>query len=177
MLHRNNVLLYELAERGHNLTILSVDMPRRNEKVPQNVSYIHLERAYEVLEGESDISSFINIGAYDTVPATYQYGLKQAEFIVASKGFKQLLDYPVDFKFDLIINDYSLGPHLLGFVHKFGYPPVIGITAFLNVPIVLDFMSNSYFPALVPYYSTLYSTNMSFLQRFDNTIIFAFDTL
>lgn len=157
------MLLYELAERGHNLTILSVDMPRANEKVPKNVSFIHLERAYEALEGETDLNSFINIGAYDTVPATYQYGVKQAEFD--------------DFKFDLIINDYSLGPHLLGFVHKFRYPPVIGITAFLNVPIVLDFMSNSYFPALVPYYSTLYNPNMTFLQRFDNTLIFAFDTL
>lgn len=175
--YRNSVLLYELAERGHNLTILSVDLPRPNDKVPANVSYIYLEGAYDVHVGQNDINSFIGIGSYETIPIIYNFGVKTAELVAKSKGLQQLLDYPDDFKFDVIINDYTLGPYLLGFAHKFRYPPVIGITAFHNKPIVLDFMSNSYFPALIPYYSTLYNPKMSFLERFDNTLVFALDTM
>ncbi|XP_060653812.1 UDP-glucosyltransferase 2-like [Drosophila nasuta] len=176
----NSVLLYELAERGHNLTILSVNLPRANDKVPANVTYIYLERAYDFYTDDNDkidINSFIGIGSYETIPILYKFGIKTAEFITLSKGLQQLLDYPDDFKFDVIINDYTMGPYLLGFVHKFNYPPVIGITAFHNKPLVLDFMSNSYFPALIPYYSTLYTPKMNFFQRFDNTLIFALDTI
>ncbi|XP_064545919.1 UDP-glucosyltransferase 2-like [Drosophila montana] len=176
----NSVLLYELAERGHNMTILSVNLPRPEDKVPANVSYIYLERAYDVYKESGDkvdINSFIGIGNYETITKTYDFGLKTAKYIAASQGLLQLLDYPDEFKFDLIINDYTLGPYLLGFAHKFRYPPIIGVTAFHNAPITLDFMSNHYFPALTPYYSTLYNHKMSFLERFDNTLVFAADTI
>ncbi|TDG48482.1 hypothetical protein AWZ03_005026 [Drosophila navojoa] len=177
----NSVLLYELAERGHNLTILSVDLPRADDKVPANVSYIHLERAYDFYDAEGadkvDINAFIGIGDYVTIPIHYDFGVKTAKSIAASQGMLQLLNYPPEFEFDVIINDYTLGPYLLGFAHRFRYPPIIGITAFHNAPITLDFMSNHYFPALVPYFSTLYNASMSFLQRLDNTLIFAADTI
>ncbi|XP_017843720.2 UDP-glucuronosyltransferase 2C1 [Drosophila busckii] len=175
----NSVLLHELAERGHNLTILSVNLPRSTDKVPANVSYIYLERAYDFYKEQDDttINDLIGINSYETIKQLYDFGLKTAKYITKSRGLKQLLDYPADFKFDLIINDYTLGPYLLGFAHKFKYPPIMGMTAFHNAPITLDFISNHYFPALVPYYSTLYSPQMSFWQRLDNTLIFAADTI
>lgn len=174
------MLLYELAERGHNMTILSVNLPRPEDRVPGNVSYIYLERAYDFYKESGDkvdINSFIGIGDYETITQTYDFGLKTAKYIAASQGLLQLLDYPDEFQFDLIINDYTLGPYLLGFAHKFRYPPIIGVTAFHNAPITLDFMSNHYFPALTPYFSTLYNQKMSFLERLDNTLIFAADTM
>ncbi|KAH8302416.1 hypothetical protein KR044_006370, partial [Drosophila immigrans] len=178
--HRNSVLLYELAERGHNLTILSVNLPRANDKVPQNVTYIYLERAYDIykeFKDNTDFRAFVGMSAYKTIPINYYFSVKTVEFIALSKGMQQLLDYPDDFKFDAVIHDYTMGPHLMGFVHKFNYPPVIGMTAFHNAPISMDFMSNSYFPALIPYYTTLYKPKMNFFQRFDNTLVFALDTL
>jgi glucuronosyltransferase len=36
-----------------------------------------------------------------------------------------LLAYPEDFKFDLVISDYSVGPCLLGVIKHFNYPPVV----------------------------------------------------
>ncbi|KAM8709829.1 hypothetical protein ACLKA7_016606 [Drosophila subpalustris] len=176
----NSVLLHELAERGHNLTILSVNLPRPSDKVPANVTYIYLERAYDSYTDENDkidINHYIGISSYAAIPITYKFGVKTAEYITLSKGLQQLLDYPDDFKFDVIINDYTLGPYLMGFVHKFRYPPVIGITAFHNTPVGLDFMSHSYFPALIPHYSTVYNPKMNFFERFDNTLIFALETL
>ncbi|XP_034482592.1 UDP-glucuronosyltransferase 2B15-like [Drosophila innubila] len=176
----NSVLLYELAERGHNLTILSVNLPRPNDKVPANVTYIYLERAYDFYTDDKDkidINFFIGISSYATIPLMYKFGVKTAEYITVSKGLQQLLDYPDEFKFDVIINDCTMGPYLMGFVHKFRYPPVIGMTALSNNPVSIDFMSNSYFPALIPYFSTLYKPKMNFFERFDNTLIFALDTL
>ncbi|KAH8302417.1 hypothetical protein KR044_006371 [Drosophila immigrans] len=111
-------------------------------------------------KNKMDINSFIGAGSYETFHVHNIYGIRTAEFIALSKGMQQLLDYPDDFKFDVIINDYTMGPYLLGFVHKFNYPPVVGITAFHNTPLVLDFMSNSYFPALIPYYSTMYNSKL-----------------
>ncbi|XP_030378353.1 UDP-glucuronosyltransferase 3A1-like [Scaptodrosophila lebanonensis] len=179
----NSVLLHELATRGHNLTILSVDVPRPNEQVPDNVTYIHLERAYDMYkqrgEGGSNesITSFIGLGGFESIRPFYKFGLETARHIAKSNGMQQLLNYPDDFHFDLIVNDYTMGPYLLGFVHKFRYPPILGMSAFHNPPITMDFMSNTYLPALTPFHSTSYSPQMNFFQRLHNTLIFAADTI
>ncbi|XP_043071448.1 uncharacterized protein LOC122322604 [Drosophila grimshawi] len=51
------------------------------------------------------------------------------------------------------------------------------MTAFSNLPITLDFMSNHYFSALICYFSTQYNPKMSFLQCSDNTLMFALDAV
>ncbi|XP_030372776.1 UDP-glucuronosyltransferase 2B7-like [Scaptodrosophila lebanonensis] len=174
----NSVLLHELARRGHNLTILSVDLPRDDDPVPANVSYIYLERAYDMyndVEDKMTIEYIVNANSFQNIARTYEYGLRTAKLIAASQGMQQLLDYPADFHFDLIINDYTLGPYMLGFAHRFRYPPIVGISAYQNPHTTLDFMSNTYSPALTPYQWTAYSENMNFLQRLHNTLIFAAD--
>lgn len=185
ILYRNSALLHALAEKGHNLTILSVDLPRSHENVPANAHYIHLEKAYDVYkedevnntETEVDLSAYIDIAPLKALPMFYDYSWKTVSLMFQSKGLQQLLSYPRDFKFDLIICDYSNGPYLLAFAHYFNKPPIIGISAFHNPPITLDFMSNHYFPAYVPFHSTSYSPKMNFWQRFHNTLIFALDIM
>lgn len=168
----NSVLMHRLAELGHNVTILSVDLPRPNQKLPPNLHYIHLETAYAVTAG----ASFINMGVFEFIPIYYGRKLVQMERILASKGMQTLLNYPDDFKFDVILYDYIIGPYLLGFVHKFNYPPLIGLSAFHNPPITMDLMSNHYFPAYIPYHSTTYSPVMNFWERLENTLILIADT-
>lgn len=90
---------------------------------------------------------------------------------------KQLLDYPDDFQFDLVLTDYTLGPMLLGFVHKFKYPPLIGMSAYLNPPNTIDGMSNHIFPAYIPFLTTKYTGDMNFFQRFENTLLFMYDVM
>lgn len=164
--------MHRLAELGHNVTILSVDLPRSNEKVPPNVHYIHLEEGYSV----TGVTNYIGMGVFEFIPIYYGRKLAAMECILKSKGMQTLLDYPDGFNFDLILYDYIIGPYLLGFVHKFNYPPLIGMSAFHNPPITLDLMSNHYFPAYIPYHSTTYSPVMDFWQRLENTLIFIADT-
>ena len=49
-----------------------------------------------------------------------------------SKGFQQILNYPANFNFDLVIYDYTFATCLLGLLPKFNYPPLVGISAFSN---------------------------------------------
>lgn len=53
--------------------------------------------------------------------------------VLQSQGLDTLLGYPSDFKFDLVIYDFIFGPCLIPFLHKFKYPPLIGVSAF-NIP-------------------------------------------
>lgn len=50
--------------------------------------------------------------------------------ILNSNGLDVILNYPDNFKFDAIIYDFTCGPCLLLFVHKFKNPPLIAVSAF-----------------------------------------------
>lgn len=125
----NRALINGLAAQGHNITVASADV---DNKAPKNVHYYHLEEAYPLLEktfalAEEDDSIFGGI------KIIYDWCHVAAEGIAQSKGFKALLSYPDNFKFDLVINDYTCGSFLLGFLEKFNNPPLIAVTAF-NYP-------------------------------------------
>ncbi|XP_055910229.1 UDP-glucosyltransferase 2-like [Eupeodes corollae] len=174
----NSALTHTLAEQGHNVTVLSVDLPKPSEKLPSNLHYIHLEEGYSIYSGDIkiDLKDYFGISPLQQIPLFYDTCDTLNQYIVKSKGLHTLLNYPDDFKFDLVLNDYTMGPLLLGFMHKFKYPPLIGMSAFLNPPITIDQMSHHYFPAYIPYHSTMYSPEMSFWQRLENTLIFIGDT-
>lgn len=106
-----------------------------------------------------------------------EYALTIAKGVVKSVGYETLMNYPNNFKFDLILVDYTMGPHLLGFVHRFNYPPLIGMTAFLNSPNTIDLIGHHFFSGYIPHWSTTYDTNMTFWERFENTFIHLFDCL
>ncbi|XP_055915056.1 UDP-glycosyltransferase UGT5-like [Eupeodes corollae] len=174
----NSVLMHRLAELGHNVTILSVDVPKPNDKIPPNVTYIHMEKGYSIYkEGDAkvDINDFIKAGPFKGIKVFNDAIITLVDLLCSSKGLQTLLNYPDDFKFDLVIHDYSNGPVLLGFLHKFNYPPAIGVSAFHNPPITLDFMSNHYFPAYIPFHGTTFKTEMTFWERLENTLLIAYD--
>lgn len=172
----NKALMHELANKGHNLTILSADIELK-EKLPRNVHYIHLEKSYDSLKQGLDIDAIIGAMGLNAVPQLYNWGLLSAVGTVESDGWKTLMNYPNDFKFDLVIYDFTLGHLVLGFVHKFNYPPLVGITAFLNNPLTIDLIGHPLFPAYVPHWSTVYDINMNFFQRIHNTVIYIYDVM
>lgn len=97
--------------------------------------------------------------------------------MVETEGFKTLLNYPDNFKFDTILYDYTCGPCLLPFLHKFGYPPLIGVTAFNNPPSTTDLVGGHLFYAYNPFYSLYLDSDMSFLERAYNGFIYTLDYL
>lgn len=178
--HFNSALMHELGRRGHNVTILSVDVPKPTESIP-NVHYIHLENVYEHLYGNSteslDITDYFGMYGVAGVPMYYQFADETIPGVYTSKGFFELLNYPDNFKFDLVIYDYSIGSFLLGFLEKFDYPPLVGVSPFLNPPITVDYSGCHMFPSYIPHWLTVYDVNMNFLERFENTIVYYWDFL
>lgn len=61
------------------------------------------------------------------------YFTRSTELILQSRGVQTLLDYPKDFKFDLVLRDWLISPALNGFLHRFNYPPTIAITAYGSI--------------------------------------------
>lgn len=84
-----------------------------------------------------------------------------------------ILNYPNNFKFDVVIHDFTSGPCLLFLLQKFNNPPLVSATAFLNPPYTTDVVGGHKHVAYVPYYNVNYDTDMCFSQRVFNMILFA----
>lgn len=95
--------------------------------------------------------------------------LTMCDALLSSKGFDTLMSYPTDtFKVDLLLVDVTIGPCWAGFMHKFKYPPVVGLTAFAVPGHVYEYMDGHRQPAYIPHQMVEYSDNMNFMERFTN---------
>lgn len=95
-----------------------------------------------------------------------------------SKGFAQLMAYPDDFKFDLVINDYTMSPCMVAVLPKFKYPSQIGISAFSNPPYTADIIGGDRLGLTSkPYYTLNYDKNMNIFQRLNNGFLNFWDAL
>ncbi|XP_052860224.1 UDP-glycosyltransferase UGT5-like, partial [Anopheles cruzii] len=166
-----------LAAMHHNLTVLSVNV---DPAPPPNVTYIHLENSYNTLYGngtaaKNDILKRSNEMAIDATISFYRFGLLGCEGASTSKGLKQLLQYPDDFRFELIIYDFTCGPCTLGFLHKFHYPPLVSVTGFGVPQFTPQLVGGHKEASYVPHFTQLTDRPMPFGQRFLNSLIHTFD--
>lgn len=176
----NSAIMHELGRRGHNVTVLSVDVPKPGEKVPANVHYIHLENAYKNMypnEPTRGVNDLIGKQGLSGVKIFYEFLHRIGPEIYTSKGFHTLLSYPDDFKFDVVLYDYSKGPFLLGFLEKFNHPPLIGVTPFNNPPITSDLVGNHMFPGYIPHFMTIYDVDMKITERIHNTLVYYYELM
>lgn len=173
--HRHVALVNALAERGHNVTVLSTNVDPRP---PHNVTYVHMEGVYDLFykEHDTNLVHLHNETATDSIHTLWDFGLLSCEGCLRSNGVRSLLAYPETFRFDLILYDYTLGPCLLGFLHKFKYPPVVGVTAF-NIPTyTAEILGGHNYYAYVPFFALDYDPQaMSFWQRAANIYLHTYD--
>lgn len=87
--------------------------------------------------------------------------------VIESVGFRQLLNYPNN-TFDLIIHDFTGGPCLVPFVHKFNYVPLILVTPYSNSPFLANIIGGHQYYAYVPHTVLPFNQTMSFWQRIVN---------
>lgn len=108
----------------------------------------------------------------------YKFGAFMCEGIALSKGLDVIRNYPSDFKFDLVINDYTCGACLLGLLPKFKYPPLIGLSAFSNPPYTADIAGGDKLGLTTkPFYLLNYDKNMKFHERIHNALFNFVDSL
>lgn len=175
----NRALAKGLAIEGHNVTFLSVDHPKVKDP---NLHYIALEGVYEELYSEDssiafDIMEFSRQSKIEASRGLTTYGLISCEIILKAKGLDVILNYPDDFKFDLIIYDFTCGPCLLPLIHKFNYPPLVAVSPFLIPPYTTNLIGGNKYPAYVPHYLINYPQIMSFRQRLFNFFIYTLEAL
>uniref|UniRef100_A0A182YPK7 Uncharacterized protein n=1 Tax=Anopheles stephensi TaxID=30069 RepID=A0A182YPK7_ANOST len=168
----NRAIMDGLARQGHNLTILSADVERNQ---PSNVHYVHLEEIYPTLYSgpESiDLMEMANENLFKSIISFYRdFVVHECAGTLKSKGLRRVMDYPDEFRFDLVLHDFTCGPCLLGLLHKFKYPPLVSVTAFNNPPYSTEVIGGHKFYSYVPFYSLSYGTDMSFFQRIHNTLL------
>lgn len=102
------------------------------------------------------------------VAGMWEFGYVVSEMAFNSEGFRKLMSYPNDFKFDLVITDYTFGVPLLGFLDKFGYPPVVGVTAFSVPHYTYHFVGGHNQQSYVPHHMINYGTQMNLWERIWN---------
>jgi glucuronosyltransferase len=181
----NSALARGLANRGHNITFLSTD-PQKS--VVENVHYIDLENSYENLNKifaaerkDFDIIKWsleLNRNKLLTAFGLTDYSSKNCKSIMDSaNGLEKILAYPDDFKFDLVIYDFTFGPCVLPIVTKFNQPPMVGVSAFLNPPLTHLLIGGNKYPAYVPHYALDFPQIMSFYQRSFNLLLYITEQL
>lgn len=139
---------------------------------------MHLNGVYEsynTTEFQSiDLLEMGQLNPWIMILTMNSYTLNTCKIVMNSTGYKQLLNYPNDFKFDLVMFDFITHPCLLPFMHKFNYPSLMGVTALGGgVSFTAPFVGTS-FSSLVPF---PYHTNIddTFLWRVNNFLLYIAD--
>lgn len=165
-------ILNELHARGHNITALSGDV----EESKANLTYLHLEQMYPTIydgSNEPDFFEYGSLSPMETFKLYAQFSEQACVGAVKSRGYKKLLEYPDTFKFDLVIYDFTMGPCVLGFVDKFGNPPIVGVSPFNELDRLARISGAITYPSFVPAHDLLYTQRMSFLERINSAITHA----
>ncbi|KAL7028607.1 hypothetical protein ACKWTF_005920 [Chironomus riparius] len=118
------------------------------------------------------------MGKYENALMMNTFGAEMCADVVKNQGFHDILKYPNDFKFDLMIYDYTALPCMLGLLHKFNYPPLVGVTGFCNPPYTADIMGGERLGLTVkPHYASTYDKNMNIFERLDNGFLNFFESV
>ncbi|XP_053663196.1 UDP-glucosyltransferase 2-like [Anopheles marshallii] len=163
-------LMYEMGKRGHNVTVLSADV----EKPPANVTYIHLENFYSAMYNTTmrEKFDFFEMAKQSPVQMLHmfdEFGLNLCEAAIRSEGLNFLLGYPKDFKFELFVSDFMIGPCIPSIImHRFKGVPYIPSTPY-NAPSTAATVLGAFaYPGLVPNHVFDVPQSMSFVQRVKN---------
>lgn len=170
----NKSIMRALADRGNNLTILTVEM----ERSTKNMHFIHMENVYDAIYDQftsDENNDLTNKHAYKTITLLYRSYSFAGRHMVETAGAKQLLDYPIDFKFDAVIHDFTQSPVLLGFVHHFGYPPLISVSPYGIPAYAYAIAQVPMFPSYTPHAIGLFTNQMGFYERIRNWSYYFYD--
>lgn len=170
---RNRNVFNELAAKGHNLTILSPDI---DEKPAPGIHYIWAEKVYSTLYSAFDLMEVTTeANSFESILTHYEWIYTSCQGFYQSKGFQTLLNYPDDFKFDLVLVDYTSEPCLVGFLKKFNYPVTVGMSAYSIPHYTYNFIGGHRQFSYVQHYEAQYDGNMNFVQRLHNFMLYMWD--
>ncbi|XP_049530268.1 UDP-glycosyltransferase UGT5-like [Anopheles darlingi] len=174
----NRQIFDRLYENGHNLTILSFE---QEASVPGKTFLVMAEFQQKLMAKFADTATATDFssyeGAFGNIMNVYQYYEVSSALLVEEPAIKRLLDYPRSFRFDLIVHDFTMGQFLLGFVQRFGNPPLVAVSAY-NIPSYTQFLADiPIYTTYLPHPASSFGSRMSFTERARNTVYWWFDML
>ncbi|XP_050501045.1 UDP-glycosyltransferase UGT5-like isoform X4 [Diabrotica virgifera virgifera] len=122
----------------------------------------------EELDHEMDYLAFFEMTVFKHFMGFVDYSLISCNYILHSDALKTILNYPKDYRFDLIIFDNTCGPCTLPLIQRFHYPPAVEVTAFLLPQIVSENFGNNVALSYIPYSLAEFGKVTTFLQRLKN---------
>lgn len=167
----NRQLSLALVERGHNVTMLTHDKEKR--PLPKNWTLIIYEGVYKELHEECDYVAMAEEALkqrYSEAMMVYNWQAHVSRIGINHAAIDTLLNYPEDYKFDLIIYDITTTQHLYPLIDRFNRPPVIAVTPFMLPQYMVKLMGGHVLPSYSPHFITKFTNKMSFVQRFHNFI-------
>ncbi|KAF5307550.1 hypothetical protein FQR65_LT06906 [Abscondita terminalis] len=171
----NKVLALELVSIGHNVTMLTHDV---DKDVRDNYTVISFKGFYEYSYENFDIEDLLlNSSPLNDIGALSDFIDITCDFDFKSSAFQKLLNYPENFKFDLILFDVAGPVCLYGFIPRFKNPPVIAVSAYVVSPHLSHFLGNPLYTSYTPYFSTSFTNKMTFYQRTLNFVYTYLDIL
>ncbi|XP_063915087.1 UDP-glucosyltransferase 2-like [Zophobas morio] len=167
----NSALAYGLVNKNHNVTVVTSD--KDDSPRPKNLHHILLEGTYEFMHEneEMNINEMFGSNPIHTLIEMQSMPDFFCEIFLKPKSFQNLLDYPKDFKFDLIIIDVTMGSCFYPLIHRFHYPPTIAVTPFLLPSYVAYNFGNQVNPSYLPWHSLPYTGEMTFMERVSNFLL------
>ncbi|CAD7082966.1 unnamed protein product [Hermetia illucens] len=165
----NFKLIEALASQGHNLTVLSVD---KSKKPIKNAHIMDMQEIYSMVYGNEkyDIDEFIGMDVFSEIHSSFEFMYTFCNAIGKTDGFQTLLNYPDDFKFDLVIQDFTIVSCLAGFLHKFNYPPLINVSPYKYIIPHAETIGGHFYSSYIPRATSPFNVNMTLMQRTKNLI-------
>ncbi|XP_015124627.1 UDP-glucuronosyltransferase 2B30 [Diachasma alloeum] len=163
-------LLEELANRGHDLTVVSY-FPRTNSSSAlPNYKDIDLTGPEGVFLEIVDLKKIKHsiLTVYREFMLLRHWGLEHCQKNLANRDVQKLIKSNA--KFDLIITEVFNSDCFLGFVHRFK-APFIGLSSHVLFPWANARLSNEHNPSYVPTVLLGFGPKMNFMERVGNYVI------
>lgn len=160
-----------VADHGYNVTTLTCKVIK---DTPKNLHVYHLDGFYQ--QEDEDPVNFLEMTGMTSLQSYVYFTdfLSQMDMMaMESLAVKQIMNFPKDFYFDLIIYDY-LGPAaFLVLADRFPKARLIGASAYPAVEYTDKITSAPHFPAFIP---NLYMDDVkeTFVSRLESFLIYAF---
>ncbi|XP_055910881.1 UDP-glucosyltransferase 2-like [Eupeodes corollae] len=173
----NEVLVGALSERGHSLTVVSVD---ENKSPKPNVTHLHMEKTYDTIfqnlentiDGVKQETLPKPSGIFSNIQFLYLLKMYECKGILESRGFQDVLK--LNEKFDLILYDTETGPCMLRLIERYPNVPVVGVTAFKMDPRVVEMVGGHSYPGYISHILKKHEMPKNFWKRLDNVVTYAY---
>lgn len=163
-----SALLQGLSKAGHNCTLVSPYL--------KNFTDLHEIQITGLMERFTGMD-FLSMNEYSPVEEIsnlYNFGILVTNHTLTEKNVVNLINS--DATYDVVILDIFLNEALLGFGRHFN-APVIGVSAFGSSAWTNNLIGNPSPSSFIPHPFSIFTTEMSFLQRIRNTLMAIFEFL